>query len=253
MFSLTKSKCKVVPMGKDSLDLFGAPKTLRAVPVMVPLPVPKPYSYLVPEGVHVQAGSLVQVPLGPRQVFGVVWKDADEEKLDPAKLKPITAVFDCPPLKDDMREFLEWIALYTLSPPGLVARMALRAPAAFDPEPMVEGLRLTDERPERMTPARGRVIATAENGPAWTRSGLAHAAGVSTSVVDGLAAQGVFEHVFLSPPPVTAPPDPDFAHSALEADQKSAADQLVAAVRAAHFGVTLIDGVTGSGKIDLYV
>jgi primosomal protein N' (replication factor Y) len=252
MFSLPKSKCKVPRMGKDSLDLFGAPKALRAVPVMVPLPVPKPYSYLVPEGVHVEPGSIVQVPLGPRQVFGVVWNDVDDDKVDPSKLKAITTVFDCQPLKGDMRDFLEWIAGYTLSPPGLVARMALRAPPAFDPEPMIGGLRLTDERPERMTPARSRVIATAEDTPAWTRSGLAHAAGVSSSVIDGLATQGVFEHVFLSPPPVTPPPDPDYAHSALEADQQEAADALIVAARAGSFGVTLIDGVTGSGKTEVY-
>ncbi|MFM2282071.1 MAG: primosomal protein, partial [Pseudomonadota bacterium] len=60
-------------MGKDSLDLFGAPREARVVPVMVPLPVAKPYSYVVPDGMHVEAGSIVQVPLGPRQVFGVVW------------------------------------------------------------------------------------------------------------------------------------------------------------------------------------
>jgi primosomal protein N' (replication factor Y) len=252
MFSLPKSKCKVARMGKDSLDLFGAPKTLKAVPVMVPLPVPKPYSYLVPEGVHVESGSIVQVPLGPRQVFGVVWKDAGDDHVDPAKLKPITIVFDCPPLKGDMQAFLDWIAAYTLSPPGLVARMALRAPTAFEPEPMVEGLRLTDSRPERMTPARNRVIATAEDGPAWTRLGLARAAGVSASVVDGLTAQGVFEPVFLPPPPVTAEPDPDYTQPALEATQQEAADSLVASVRANEFGVTLIDGVTGSGKTEVY-
>lgn len=87
----------------------------------------------------------------------------------------------------------------------------MRAPAAFDPEPMVEGIRLTDHRPERMTPARTRVPDLAGEAPVWTRLGLAHAAGVSTSVVDGLSTQGVFETVFLAPPPVTAPPDPDYA------------------------------------------
>jgi primosomal protein N' (replication factor Y) len=252
MFSLAKSKCKVARMGKDSLDLFGGPKRLRAVPVMVPLPVPKPYSYLVPEGVHVEEGSIVQVPLGPRQVFGVVWKDEHADKVDPAKLKPITIVFDCPPLKGDMQAFLEWIAAYTLSPPGLVARMALRAPTAFEPEPMVEGLRLTDARPERMTPARSRVISLAADAPAWTRIGLAHAAGVSASVIDGLAAHGVFEQTFLAPPPVTAAPDPEYAQPDLEPAQQEAADALISAVRAGKFDVTLIDGVTGSGKTEVY-
>ncbi|MFM2279928.1 MAG: primosome assembly protein PriA, partial [Pseudomonadota bacterium] len=160
--------------------------------------------------------------------------------------------FDCHPLTEDMRSFLEWVASYTLSPPGLVARMALRAPAAFDPEPMIEGLRLTDQRPERQTPARLRVISLAEEAPAWTRSGLSHAAGVSTSVIDGLVAQGVFEPVFLPPPPVTALPDPDYGAAPLEGDQRDAADQLVAAVRSASFSVSLVDGVTGSGKTEVY-
>jgi primosomal protein N' (replication factor Y) len=252
MFSLAKSKCKVARMSKDSPDLFGAPRRLRAVPVMVPLPVPKPYSYLVPEGVHVEQGSIVQVPLGPRQVFGVVWKDEAGDDVDPKKLKQITTVFDCPPLKGDMQAFLDWIAAYTLSPPGLVARMALRAPTAFDPEPMVEGLQLTEARPERVTPARTRVITLASESPAWTRIGLAHAAGVSASVIDGLTAQGVFEPVFLRPPPVTAAPDPDYSQPALEDTQREAADTLIAAVRAGKFDVTLIDGVTGSGKTEVY-
>jgi primosomal protein N' (replication factor Y) len=60
-------------MGKDSLDLFGGSKPPRAVPVLVPLPVPKPYSYMVPEGMNVEPGAIVQVPVGPRQYFGVVW------------------------------------------------------------------------------------------------------------------------------------------------------------------------------------
>ncbi|MBL0374988.1 primosomal protein N' [Rhizobium sp. KVB221] len=239
-------------MGKDSFDLFGAPEAPKAVPVMVPLPVPKPYTYMVPEGMHVQPGSIVQVPLGPRQVFGVVWQEQVAEAIDPKKLKSITTVFDCPPLAGEMRDFLDWTASYTLSPPGLVARMSLRAPTAFEPEPMVEGLRLTEERPERMTEARARVIATAEDGPAWTRSGLAHAAGVTSSVIDGLTKQGVFEPVFLSPPPIAAEPDPDYIAPSLEPDQQAAADELVAAVKADTFGVTLIDGVTGSGKTEVY-
>jgi primosomal protein N' (replication factor Y) len=240
-------------MARDSLDdLFGNRPQPKVAAVMAPLPAPKPYSYAVPEGMHVEPGSIVQIPLGPRQVFGVVWDGAPADQIDPKKLKPITAVFDCPPLTGDMRQFIDWVATYTLSPPGLVARMALRAPAAFDPEPMVEGLRLTEMRPERMTPARGRVMALAEEGPAWTRSGLAHAAGVSSTVIDGLTKQGVFEPVFLPPPPVTAEPDPDYAQAQLEADQREGADQLIEAVRRGEFNVTLIDGVTGSGKTEVY-
>lgn len=239
-------------MTEDSTDLFDDLFARRVVPVLVPMPAPKPYSYAVPEGMAVEPGSIVQVPLGPRQVLGVVWDGIDDGSVDPKKLKAITRVFDCPPLAREMRTFLDWVATYTVSPPGLVARMALRAPAAFDPEPMIEGLRLTDMRPERMTSARERVIATADNGFTWTRSGLAHAAGTSSSVIDGLTAQGVFETVFMPPPPVVAAPDPDYVEHRLEGPQKQAAIDLLESVDAGGFSVSLIDGITGSGKTEVY-
>ena len=240
-------------MSTDSSSLFGDSLFPRTVPVMIPMPAPRPYSYAVPEGMAVEPGSIVQVPLGPRMVAGVVWdKGEDDDKVDPKKLRPIEKVFDCPPLSSEMRAFLDWVSAYTLTPPGLVARMALRAPAAFDPEPMIEGLRFTGHRPERVTPARERVLALAEEGVPWTRSGLAHAAGTSSSVIDGLSAQGSFETIFLPPPPVVALPYPDYAPAKLEGPQTQAADDLVGAVRAGGFSVSLIDGITGSGKTEVY-
>ena len=252
-------------MADDSTDLFGAlfgPASgsvkpgsdgpTIAVPVLVPMPAPGPYSYGVPDDMVVEPGSIVQVPLGPRQVIGVVWDKNDGPPVDPKKLRPITKTFDCPPLREEMRRFIDWVASYTLSPPGLVAKMALRAPAAFDPEPMVEGLRLTEARPERLTPARERVIELAGEGHGWTRSGLAHAAGVSTSVVEGLAKQGVFETIFLPAPPVVAEPDPEYSPARLEGPQRQAASEILEDVRKGGFAVSLIDGVTGSGKTEVY-
>lgn len=244
-------------MGKDSSDLFGSlfktPPLVKVVPVLVPLPVPGAYSYAVPEGLAVEPGSVVQVPVGPRKLIGVVWDGENDDRLDPKKLRPITLAFDCPPLSKEMRDFIDWVANYTLSPPGLVARMAIRAPAALEPEPMVEGLRYLGGPPERLTPARTRVLdlANQEDIP-WTRSGLAHAAGVSLSVIDGLTAQGIFETVFLAPPPVVARPDPDYIAPRIEGPQKKAAEEIVDSIRTGGFSTSLIDGVTGSGKTEVY-
>ncbi|SMH57296.1 primosomal protein N' [Mesorhizobium australicum] len=223
----------------------------RTAAVLVPMPAERPYTYAVPDGMQVEPGSIVQVPLGPREVAGVVW-DADAGAVDPKKLRPITRAFDCPPLSKDMRRFIDWVADYTLSPPGLAARMALRAPAAFDPEPWIEGLKPTGNAPDRMTDARRRVMELIGDGFAWTRSGLAHAAGVTGAVIDGMRAQGCFEDTLLPPRPVVAPPDPAYGGQDLNPDQQAAADRLAATVKAGGYSVTLLDGVTGSGKTEVY-
>ncbi len=226
-------------------------KPAAAVPVLVPMPAERPYTYAVPEGMRVVPGSIVRVPLGPRQVAGIVW-DGPVDQVEARRLRPIEQVFECPPIGDAMRRFVDWIAHYTLSPPGMVARMLLRAPEAFDPEPWTEGLQRTCAEPDRLTAARGRVLEMAADGLAWTRSGLAHAAGVSSTVIDGLKAQGVFETVMIPPRPVVAEPDPSYACPDLTADQDEAAAMLRKGVTAGAFGVTLLDGVTGSGKTEVY-
>ncbi|MFD1199751.1 primosomal protein N' [Brucella gallinifaecis] len=240
-------------MSKDSHDilkLFAEPAQ-SVVPVLVPMPAERPYSYVVPDGMHVQPGSIVRVPLGPREVAGIVC-DGATDSVDARKLRAIAHVFDCPPVDAQMLRFMRWAADYTLSPPGMVARMVLRAPAAFDPEPKIPGLRYRGGEPERMTDARARVMELARDGLAWTRSGLAHAAGVSQSVVDGLKIQGVFEEVMLPPPAVVATPDTNFARATLSDDQQAAAEMLAESVEADMFCVSLLDGVTGSGKTEVY-
>ena len=124
-------------------DSRAAPVRMRSAPVLVPMPAERPYTYAVPDGMDVVPGSIVRVPLGPREVAGIVW-DSETDPVDPKKLKPISEVFDCPPIDHDMRRFVDWISSYTLAAPGMVARMLLRAPAAFDPEPWTEGLQRTE-------------------------------------------------------------------------------------------------------------
>jgi primosomal protein N' (replication factor Y) len=222
-----------------------------AAPVLIPMPAERAYTYAVPPGMRVVPGSIVQVPLGPRQVAGVVWDGAGEQ-IAAKRLRPINHLFDCPPIARPMRRFIDWVSHYTLSPPGMVARMMLRAPEAFEPECWIEGLKRTALLPDRMTAARMRVLDVANDGLAWTRSGLAHAAGVSSTVIDGLKAQGVFETVMIPPRPVVAAPDPAYARADLIGDQSEAAALLRSSVSAGAFDVTLLDGVTGSGKTEVY-
>lgn len=223
--------------------------------VLVPTPSPVPYTYMLPGGAKAPPGTIVQVPLGPRQVPGIVWETADgDASIDPKKLRPVTQIFDCPPIGADMRRFIAWVSQYTLSPPGMVARMVLRVPAAFEPEPPQPGLQLTGALPERMTDARRRVLDLArENAPmAWTRSGLAHAAGVSLSVIDGLAKTGAFDTLMLPPRPVVAAPEADYHPPDLSPAQKQAANRLADRAQASAYSVTVLEGVTGAGKTEVY-
>lgn len=222
----------------------------QTVCVMLPIPAPKPYSYAVPEGMELSPGDIVQAPLGPRQVAGVVWDG--QEDVDPARLRPVTLKFDCPPLSAGMREFVSWVAAYTLSPPGMVARMVLRVPAAFDPPPLGKALRFTGNEPERVTPSRAAVLELARDGGAWSKSGLAHAAGVTPSVVDGLLKAGVLTEIDAPPPRLVPLPDPDWGAPELNDRQEEAASRLREAAAKREFAVTLIDGVTGSGKTETY-
>jgi len=223
----------------------------RTVSVLLPIPAGRAYSYAVPEGMELQPGDIVLAPLGPRKVIGAVWDDA-AESVDAAKLRPVEARFDAPPLDATMRRFVDWVAAWSLAPPGLVLRMVLRAPGALAPPMPLEGLVHAGGEPERMTAARASVMALAREGLSWTRSGLAHAAGVSPGVVDGLVAQGVLRTTQLPQPPIVARPDPGHGATQLSAAQGEAAVQLRAAVAAGAFSATLLEGVTGSGKTEVY-
>jgi primosomal protein N' (replication factor Y) (superfamily II helicase) len=195
----------------------------------------------------------VAVPLGPRETLGVVW---DRDPIAPdgagANLKAVAARHDWPPLPARLRRFIDWVAAYTLAPRGMVARMALRDPANASPEKPRYGLRLTGNHPGKITPARGRVLLAATGGFAFGKSELAKQAGVSTGVIDALVDAEVLEAVALPPEPAAPTPDPDHARAALSDSQRLAADALSERVKSGGFNVSLLEGVTGSGKTEVY-
>lgn len=219
------------------------------VAVMVGVAVETPYSYRVPEGMAVTRGSIVAVPLGPRPVFGVVW-GPPKDMVAHNRLKDILHAYDVPPLSEELLQLVDWVSRYTLAAPGMVLRGVLRAPEAFEPDKPIIAYRYTGNGPERMTSARERVIDVVMDGMAWARPALVGASGVSASVIDGLVKQGTLEQVQLPAPPVVGKPDPGFAPPVLNTEQAAALDTFRALPEG--FGVALIDGVTGSGKTEVF-
>ena len=229
--------------------LLEAPATMVAE-VLIPLALDQTYSYRLPRGVSVTPGDSVAVPLGPRDVVGVVWEL--NQSASGGNLKAVIGKIDAPPLSQALRDFVDWVARYTLAPRGMVLKMALRLPDEERSERITIGVRLTDKRPERMTPARSKVIAAAEGGLLHTKRELADLAGVSVTVIDGLIDEEVLLTEAIAAKPVALPPDPDHHQPVLSAEQKAVADVLVANVRAHEFKTSLLEGVTGSGKTEVY-
>lgn len=219
------------------------------VEVLIPLGLDQPYSYAVPEGLVLEPGDVVQVPLGPRETVGVVWERGTGRG---GNLKTVTAKLDMPPLDPALRQLVDWVSWYTLAPKGSVLGLVLKRPPDDTPERPKLGVRLVGASPSRLTPARARAIAAAQGGLLTAKSALAEAASVSTAVIDALVDAGTFAVEPLPQDPIAPPPDTDHAAPELSPGQAEAADTLVELVKAGGFGVTLLEGVTGSGKTEVY-
>lgn len=221
--------------------------------VLTTEPLGRVLDYLAPEG-GCMTGAFVEVPLGPRRVLGVVWGPAAGD-FPREKLRQVARVLDAAPMRAELRGFLARAADYTLTPLPAMLRLATRAPGLGDPPATRRVYRLGDRDPDRMTEARTRVLAVLEEmgGLAFTLSELAEAAGVGASVVKGLVAQGAVREEE-APRDLPWPPlDPGHPGHDLTPDQAAGAERLRAAIRAGEYSATLLRGVTGSGKTEVYL
>ncbi|WP_375260520.1 primosomal protein N' [Palleronia sp.] len=223
------------------------------VAVLTTQPLDRALDYRAPEG-GCGTGDFVEVPLGPRKVLGVVWGEGIGG-YDLSKVRTINRVLDVVPMRDEMRQFLNRAAEYTLTPMPAMLRLATRSPGLGSDVSMRKVYARGSEEPDRITDARRRVLdALAEYGDlSFTLSELSEMAGVGSSVVKGLVKQGA---VIERDTPRDAPYprlDPDLPGKTLAGDQAGAADMLIKAVASGTYGTTMLRGVTGSGKTEVYL
>jgi primosomal protein N' (replication factor Y) len=255
------AEVRLYPKGNEPETLFTGWNVSQAefysegtlVGVLTTQPIDRVLDYKAPEG-GCLPGAFVEVPLGPRKVLGVVWGPGKGD-YDRSKIRSIMRVLDVAPMREEMQLFLQRAADYTLTPMSAMLRLATRAPGLSDPPSMQKVYRAGGREPDRMTDARGRVLDVLDEygGLAFTLKELAEHAGVSTGVVKGLVKQGA---VLEEDRPRDLPfprMDADHAGKELTGDQAAAADSLRAAIQTDQYGTTLLRGVTGSGKTEVYL
>ena len=225
----------------------------QLVSVLTTQPIDRLLDYKAPEG-GCFLGAFVEVPLGPRRVIGVVW-GAGKGDYDIAKIRAVHRVLDVAPMGADMREFLIRAGEYTITPMATMLRLATRAPGLGDPLSMRKIYRMGEGAPDRETPARKKVIqALADYGDlAFTLRELAEMAGVSSSVVKGLVAQGVVAEEDSPRDLPYGKLDYTLKGKELSTEQANAVDKLKEGLQSKVYGTTLLKGVTGSGKTEVYL
>ncbi|CAN5822882.1 primosomal protein N' [soil metagenome] len=224
--------------------------TRRIASILLPMPLPEAFDYEEPEGMDLAVGDQVAAPLGPRLLRGVVTALRDGTGGN-RPLKVVDSKLDDPPLPQRAIDFIHWAARYSVDSPGSPLAITLRGARAqkAKPEKVVEA---TGGAPARPTATRTRVLETVAV-QRLSPPDLARAAGVSSGVIKGLVDEGVLAVRLIEAPVAFDPPDLSRAGHPLNPSQDAAAKALVAMLGEGGFNVALLDGVTGSGKTEVYL
>lgn len=225
---------------------------MKLARILFPLPLPEPFDYAIPDGLDVQPGSYVRAPLGKIERTGVVWEVKERTQDDTRELKPVLDVFPVPPMTEAMRKFVSFAARYNVAHPGHVLAMVLRARGGLTPSPTQTLYVPTGHRSNRMTDARVKVLEAAREAGPTNAAELARQAGVSPGVVKGLVDVGSLEAREVETD-LPYPQPTNFARGEhLTGEQQDAGETLRAAIAKGGFQPFLLDGITGSGKTEVY-
>lgn len=217
--------------------------------ILFPVNVPGAFDYSVPYDFKISIGNLVYAPIGKHIKLGVVVSlgKADQSR----KLKEVVSIKSVKPITLEMIDFIFWTARYNCVPAGLVLKMVLGNLKFLVTSPTVNYFTLSKNLPTKLTTARLSLINNGGPFPARA-SEIAKRANISLGVVRNfIRSGGLISEAHQVDRPFDAP-IVNYGKLNLTNDQSIASEQLVSQVRKKAFNVSLLDGVTGSGKTEVY-
>lgn len=222
------------------------------VKVLLPLALSEPFDYKTDD--PVELGALVEVPFGKEKIVGAVWQKAIKSNIEDKKIKKIIRILSYPALSEAMRKFVNFVAEYNMAPLGMVLKMVLSVKQVFGDAKMLKLYELSgkslSEAKLKNSDARWRVMNFLKD-HVFARAEIAQGAGVSDSVIKTMIEAGVLREVLIEDKKEFAKPICGFQKVKLNDEQQKAADYLCSKT-GEGFGVTLLNGVTGSGKTEVY-
>ncbi|NII11975.1 primosomal protein N' [Oleiagrimonas sp. C23AA] len=226
----------------------------RYLRVALPVPLPKLFDYRVPVDGSARAGMRVKVPFGRSSRVGVVVALSDQSEFADAQIKPVQAVLDPEPLfNDELRASLQWAADYWAGALGEVYQNALPTQlreARSWPDTDEEAWQLTEDGRQALAEGKrrgsSRLLLQALADGALPAAQLGLLLGQWREAARRLAGAGLVEAIAWQAPALTCVPGPTLNDAQREAVQTIDA-------KLDQFGVWLLDGVTGSGKTEVYL